>query len=85
MTFEEVIALAENGDIGAMISLGDYYIHHEDEEERFEKAAEWYEMAAKHDVVMDILIQVIFLISGKSLVNFLVQMEPIHSISQGRI
>ena len=51
MTFEEAVALAENGDIGAMISLGDYYIHHEDEAERFEKAAEWYEMAAKRDVV----------------------------------
>lgn len=51
MTFEEAVALAENGDIGAMISLGDYYIQHEGEDERFEKAAKWYEMAAKRDVV----------------------------------
>ena len=51
MTFEEAVTLAEKGDIGAMISLGDYYIQHENEENRFEEAAKWYEMAAKHDVV----------------------------------
>lgn len=51
MTFEKAVTLAEKGDIGAMISLGDYYIQHDKEKDRFEKAAKWYEMAAKHDVV----------------------------------
>ena len=58
MTFEEAVALAENGDIGAMISLGDYYIHQEEDKDRFENAAKWYEMA------LSILIFVFYLIWG---------------------
>lgn len=51
MTLEEGIKLAESGDIGAMISLGNYYIQKQESADDIEKAAEWFEKAAKHKVV----------------------------------
>lgn len=51
MTLEEGIKLAESGDIGAMISLGNYYIQKKESADDIEKAAEWFEKAAKHKVV----------------------------------
>lgn len=51
MTLEEGIKLAESGDIGAMISLGDYYIQKKESADDIEKAAEWFEKAAEHKVV----------------------------------
>mgnify|MGYP003297377559 CR=1 FL=1 len=50
MTIEEAIQLAENGDIGAMISLGDYYVQ-KNNADGVENAYKWYAMAAKHKVV----------------------------------
>ena len=50
MTIEEAIQLAENGDIGAMISLGDYYVQQKTGD-GIEKAANWYEAAAKKNIV----------------------------------
>lgn len=51
MTLEEAKQLAENGDIGAMISLGDYYIQNQKTGDDTEEAAKWYEMAARRKVV----------------------------------
>ena len=50
MTLEECIKLAESGDIGAMISLGDYYIQKKESADDIEKAVEWYEKAAQHKI-----------------------------------
>lgn len=50
MTIEEAIQLAESGDIGAMISLGDYYVQQKTGD-GIEKAAGWYEVAAKKNIV----------------------------------
>lgn len=48
MTIQEVIKLAENGDIKAMLMLGDYFM---DEENRdTDEAKKWYIMAAEHQV-----------------------------------
>lgn len=50
MTIEEAIQLAENGDIGAMMALGQYYVQ-QNTGDGISKAAEWYEAAAKQNVV----------------------------------
>lgn len=50
MTIEEAIQLAENGDIGAMISLGDYYVR-QNTGESISQAADWYVAAAKNNDV----------------------------------
>lgn len=50
MTIEEAIQLAENGDIGAIISLGDYYMK-QNTGEGIEEAVKWYEKAAQKNVV----------------------------------
>lgn len=50
MTLEEVKQLAEQGDIGAMCSLGDFYIK-QNTGEGITEAAKWYEMAAERNVV----------------------------------
>ena len=58
MTIEEAIQLAENGDIGAIISLGDYYMK-QNTGEGISQAVEWYEKAAQKNVVYAILMTVL--------------------------
>ena len=58
MTIEEAIQLAENGDIGAMMALGQHYFQ-QNTGEGISKAAEWYEAAAKQNVVLAIHLTVI--------------------------
>lgn len=50
MTIDEAIQLAESGDVGAMISLGDYYVR-QNNGEGITQAADWYEAAAKKNVI----------------------------------
>ena len=47
MTLEEAKELAAQGDLGAVCSLGDYYMS---EQQDMEEAEKWYEIAAKQNV-----------------------------------
>lgn len=47
MTLEEAKELAAQGDLGAVCSLGDYYML---DQQDMEEAEKWYEIAAKQDV-----------------------------------
>lgn len=48
MTIQEVINMAQNGDIGAMLTLGDYFMS--DESRDTDEAKRWYIMAAEREV-----------------------------------
>lgn len=69
MTIEEARLQANQGDIGAMCSLGDYYRQKQD----FEEAAKWYDMGAQRDVVyaahMAVKVHSIIAISALQIVN----------------
>lgn len=46
MTIEEAKQMADQGDIGAMCSLGDFYIK-QNTGEGIKEASKWYELAAR--------------------------------------
>ena len=48
MTIQEVVKLAENGDIGAMLTLGQHFMDGESRDT--DEAKKWYVMAAEHQV-----------------------------------
>jgi len=50
LTLEEAKQLAEQGDIGAMCSLGDFYIK-QNTGDGIEEASKWYEMAAERNIL----------------------------------
>lgn len=58
ITLEEVVELAENGNVDAMIALGRYYA--KDLDEHGEDAAKWFESAAKHGDCFGILMTINF-------------------------
>ena len=50
MTIEEAKQMADQGDIGAMCSLGDFYIK-QNTGEGIKEASKWYELAARKNVI----------------------------------
>lgn len=69
MTLEEAKNLAEQGDVGAMGSLGNYFW----EQENIEEAAKWFDLAAQHNIVyaahMAVKAHNIIAISALAIVN----------------
>lgn len=72
MTLEEAKQMAEQGDIGAMCSLGDFYIK-QNTGDSIEEAAKWYEMAAEKNVIyaihMTVLSKKILAYAGLQIVD----------------
>ena len=56
MTIEEAKQMADQGDIGAMCSLGDFYIK-QNTGEGIKEASKWYELAARKNVIYAIHIE----------------------------
>ena len=71
MTIEEAKQMATQGDIGAMCSLGDFYIK-QNTGEGIKEASKWYELAARKNVIyaihMTVLSKKILAYSGLQVV-----------------
>ena len=71
MTIEEAKQMADQGDIGAMCSLGDFYIK-QNTGEGIKEASKWYELAARKNVIyaihMTVLSKKILAYSGLQVV-----------------